>query len=56
MNSLSAAALAHYNWLMMQRPAPPPRVPAPWSSARVHDDSCRCERCRDLEVNGEAKP
>lgn len=53
---ISPAALAHYNFLMMQRPAPEPRTPAPWSAARVHEDSCRCERCQHLAVNGKAAP
>lgn len=55
---ISPAALAHYNWLMMQRPPVPPRVVGPWHSSSVHENYCACERCRHLQVNAfaEVKP
>ncbi len=49
---LTAAALATFNWYMMQRPPPPPRALGPWHHARIHEDDCKCERCGCYRVNG----
>lgn len=42
----------NHNIEMMKRPPAPPRVLGPWHSASVHENNCRCERCKTLNVNG----
>jgi hypothetical protein len=44
--------VATKNIELMKRPPDTAPAPGPWVGASAHEDSCTCERCTHLTVNG----